>query len=75
MVASTTLNRPSNGNGHAAAPEATPAKPMPHFGPIQPLLDDPAVYPPADVAERLVTLVDVGSAAKVYDAGWKRVSG
>lgn len=39
------------------------------------LRDDPAVYPPADVADRLVTLQSVGDAQARYSSLWDDVKG
>ncbi len=39
------------------------------------LRDDPAVFPPADVDKRLVTLQDLGSTEDRYSEAWKTVKG
>ena len=41
----------------------------------QDIKDDPAIYPPTDVADRLVTLEDLGSAEDRYSKAWKTVTG
>jgi spermidine/putrescine transport system substrate-binding protein len=38
------------------------------------LLENPAIYPPADVAKKLVTLKDLGDAGVVYDQVWAELT-
>lgn len=37
------------------------------------LLSNPAIYPPADVAKKLVVLKDLGDAAVIYDQVWAEI--
>ena len=51
--------------GNRAARELLPQK----------LLDDPVVFPPEAVLDRLVFTAYLGDAEKLYDEGWDRVRG
>jgi spermidine/putrescine-binding protein len=58
-----------NGTGYAGANQA--AKPL-----VKPeILNDPAVYPPADVLNRCESIRQLGETAPVYDKLWGEIKG
>jgi spermidine/putrescine-binding protein len=42
---------------------------------LEEILDDPSIFPPADVQEKLVWLVEVGDAIFIYDEMWTAIKG